>query len=165
MPFFIPDDYLSSVVAIDPKTLYEQGFRVVLLDVDNTLVPRDTHVLPTEVKAWVSSLKECGLRPCLLSNNWHSAVFVYADELALPIVYKAMKPLPFAFSRALRKAGWKKGEKVVAVGDQIFTDVWGAHFLGYHVILVAPQATKDLWYTQLFRKLERLILGTRKPQA
>jgi HAD superfamily phosphatase (TIGR01668 family) len=164
MPFFTPDDYLSSVVRIEPAELVEQGFGAVLLDIDNTLVPRDTHRLPEDVARWVARLKEAGLRVCLLSNNWHKVVFDYAAEIGLPVVYKAMKPLPFAYPRALRKIGRRRGEKVVCVGDQIVTDVWGAHLLGYHAILVQPQATKDLWYTLLLRRFERLLLRGRQPR-
>jgi HAD superfamily phosphatase (TIGR01668 family) len=165
MAFFTPDDYLSSVTRIEPEALFEQGFRVVLLDIDNTLVPRDTHRLSDEVKSWVARLGECGLRACLLSNNWHQVVFNYAEELGLPIVHKAMKPLPFAYPRAFRKVGRQKGEKVVCVGDQIVTDVWGAHMLGLKVILVCPQAEKDLWYTLLFRRFERLLMRGKQPRA
>jgi HAD superfamily phosphatase (TIGR01668 family) len=164
MAFFTPDDYLSTVARIDPQALFEQGFRIVLLDIDNTLVPRDTHRLSDEVKSWVARLGECGLRACLLSNNWHKSVFGYASELDLPIVYKAMKPLPFAYFRALRKVGRQRDEKVVCVGDQIVTDVWGAHLLGYHVVLVQPQAVKDLWYTLLFRRFERMLLRNKAPR-
>ena len=165
MSLFTPDDFLSSVVAIDAAALYDQGFRLVLLDIDNTLVPRDTHELTEEVKAWVARLTECGLRVCLLSNNWHRTVFTYAEALGVPIVYKAMKPLPFGFGRACKKLGRGSGEKVVVVGDQLFTDVLGARLRGHQVILVVPQATVDLWYTRLFRKAEHLILGTRQPRV
>ena len=164
MSLFTPDDYLSSVVKIDHEALFDRGFRVIFLDIDNTLVPRDTHVLPDEIKAWVLRLKERGFRLCLLSNNWHSTVFAYALELDVPIVYKAMKPLPFAYLRAQKKVGWAKGEKILAVGDQIFTDVLGARLRGYHVVLVVPQTSKDLWYTLWFRKFERLLLGTKSPR-
>jgi HAD superfamily phosphatase (TIGR01668 family) len=165
MAFLTPDDYLSSVERIEPEELVAQGFTLVLLDIDNTLVPRDTHRLPSEVKDWVARLVACGLRVCLLSNNWHKTVFAYAEELGLPLVYKAMKPFPFAYLRALRKLGRQKGEKVVCVGDQIVTDVWGAHLLGLHVILVEPQAQKDLWYTLLFRRFERRLLRGRTPRV
>jgi HAD superfamily phosphatase (TIGR01668 family) len=165
MAFFTPDDYFSSVARIEPKKLVEQGFRVVLLDIDNTLVPRDTHRLPDEVTSWIAQLKSCGLRICLLSNNWHRVVFEYANQLDLPLVYKAMKPLPFAYWRALRKLDRRRDEAVVCVGDQIVTDVWGAHTLGLSVILVEPQAEKDLWYTLLFRRFERLLMRGRKPRA
>jgi HAD superfamily phosphatase (TIGR01668 family) len=165
MAFLTPDDYFSSVTAIDPEALVERGVHIVLLDLDNTLVPRDTQVVPDEVAQWIARLKDCGLRACLLSNNWHGTVLAYADELGLPIIHKAMKPLPFGYRRALREMDRQKGEGVVCVGDQIVTDVWGAHLLGLPVILVKPQAEKDLWYTLLFRRLERLIMRGREPRA
>ncbi|MDR1014448.1 MAG: YqeG family HAD IIIA-type phosphatase [Coriobacteriales bacterium] len=165
MPFLTPDDYLGSVERIDPSALVEQGFGIVLLDIDNTLVPRDTRRLPAGVARWVARLREEGLRVCLLSNNWHRVVFDYARELDLPLVHRAMKPAPFAYMRALRKMGRRRGEKVVCVGDQIVTDVWGAHLLGLKAILVEPQATKDLWYTQLFRRFERRLMHGRRPRV
>ena len=164
MPFFTPDDYLSAVTSISPAQLRQQGFSLVLLDLDNTLVPRGSHQLPSDVRQWVASLKQHGLRACLLSNNWHSVVFDYAKELELPIVYKAMKPLPFSYSRALKKLSRRKGERVVAIGDQLITDVWGAHLRGFHAIMVLPQAEKDLWHTNALRKLERLIIGSKQPR-
>jgi HAD superfamily phosphatase (TIGR01668 family) len=121
-------------------------------------------VLSAEVTAWIEALKKQGLKLCLLSNNWHKAVFSYADQLAVPIVYKAMKPAPFAFMRACKKAGRVAGEKVVMVGDQVVTDVWGAHLFGAHIILVEPQAVKDLWYTLLFRRFEKWLLRDMKPR-
>jgi HAD superfamily phosphatase (TIGR01668 family) len=163
MAFFAPDDYLTSVLRISPEGLVEQGISIVLLDIDNTLVPRDTHELTPEVRIWVARLGELGIRACLLSNNWHKVVFAYAEALDLPIVYKAMKPLPFAYLRALRKVNRKRGEKVLVVGDQLMTDVLGAHTLGHKAILVAPLATKDLWHTLLLRRFERLLIGDMKP--
>jgi HAD superfamily phosphatase (TIGR01668 family) len=165
VPFLTPDDYVSSVERIDPRALVEQGFSIVLLDIDNTLVPRDTCRLPAGVAHWVACLRKEGLRVCLLSNNWHRVVFDYAQELDLPLVHRAMKPAPFAYMRALRTMGRRRGEKVVCVGDQIVTDVWGAHLLGLTAILVEPQATKDLWYTLLFRRFERRVMRGRRPRA
>jgi HAD superfamily phosphatase (TIGR01668 family) len=167
MSLFAPDDYLTGVTRIDPAELVRAGCAVVLIDIDNTLVPRDTHLLSQETCDWVSRLKEAGLRVCLLSNNWHKAVFAYAERLAVPLVYKAMKPLPFAFFRARRKAlqaGGGNGARgrAVVIGDQLMTDVLGAHLLGWQVILVSPLSTTDLWYTLLFRRLEyRLMKGAR----
>lgn len=159
-----PDDYLSSVLAIDANELFAQGFRVVLIDIDNTLVPRDTRVLSDEITAWIARLKKQGLKLCLLSNNWHKTVFSYAEALDIPIVYKAMKPSPFGFIRACAKAGRTKSERVVMIGDQIITDVLGAHIFGAKAILVDPQAVKDLWYTLVFRKLEKRLLRGVNPR-
>ena len=37
---FFPDEYLDSTYVIDFDRLYEQGYRGLLFDIDNTLVPR-----------------------------------------------------------------------------------------------------------------------------
>jgi HAD superfamily phosphatase (TIGR01668 family) len=177
MAVFRPDEFFSCVEAISAKELVARGFRTVLLDIDNTLVPRDSHEIPPSVVAWVGSLKAEGLRACLVSNNWHRVIFDYAHTLDVPLVYKAMKPAAFAFTKALRLINSKLGsdelnskqalrqEKrcTVMIGDQLFTDVAGAHLAGIHAILVQPQAPQDLWYTLILRKLERFLIGNMQP--
>ncbi|MDR3308038.1 MAG: YqeG family HAD IIIA-type phosphatase [Coriobacteriales bacterium] len=162
MPLFKPDAYLASVTRIDPVRLAARGTHALLIDIDNTLVPRDTHVLSPEVIAWVAHAKASGLKVCLLSNNWHRVVFGYAAQLDVPIVYKAMKPAPFAFLHALKKIAEKPATTVV-VGDQLMTDVLGAHLLHMPAILVEPLSHVDLWYTQLFRRIEHRLVGDLQP--
>ncbi len=36
--------------------------------------------------------------------------------------------------------------------------LWSGNFAGVDTILVKPQATQDLWYTQIFRIFERRAL-------
>ena len=50
------------------------------------------------------------------------------------------------------------GDEAVLIGDQLYTDVWSGNFAGVDTILVKPQATQDLWYTQIFRIFERRAL-------
>ena len=38
---FEPDEYVKSVFEIDFEKLYENGFRGLMFDIDNTLVPQD----------------------------------------------------------------------------------------------------------------------------
>jgi HAD superfamily phosphatase (TIGR01668 family) len=163
MAFFKPDEYLSSVLRIDPQDLVARGFTALLLDIDNTLVPRGTTQVPPPVRDWIARCKASGLHLCLLSNNWHKTVFGYAATLELPLVYKAMKPAPFAFLRALGKIDEKTGHAVV-VGDQLMTDILGAHLCGgMHAILVEPQSQIDLKHTLLLRKIERWFLRGCRP--
>jgi predicted HAD superfamily phosphohydrolase YqeG len=49
----------------------------------------------------------------------------------------------------------------VVVGDQLFTDVLGAKFLGLHAILTEPIVAKDWLGTRVLRMLERVLLGRR----
>ena len=157
MAFAKPDEFLSRVELIDAQALAAGGFTTILLDVDNTLVPRDTEEIPASVAVWVEMLKAQGLRICLLSNNWHKTVFTYAHILDVPLVYKAMKPMPFAFLRAIKKAGGSR-RSAVCIGDQLLTDVLGAHLLRMRAILVLPQASKDLAHTRILRRIERLFM-------
>ena len=39
--FLFPDEYYDSTYSINFGKLYKQGYRAVLFDIDNTLVPHD----------------------------------------------------------------------------------------------------------------------------
>ena len=157
MELLTPDLRFSCVENITPALLASKGIRALLLDIDNTLVSRATGQFTDSVLEWIQKLKDAGISCCLISNNWHDVALEYAQTLSLPIVKKAMKPLPIAYVKALATIGAKRAESAV-VGDQIFTDILGARLCVITSILVDPLSTTDLWYTKLFRKLEARIL-------
>lgn len=159
-----PDLYLHSVNDIDLDALRAQGVDTMLMDLDNTLLPRDTSIVPDDVKRWAASLTEHGFKVVLVSNNWHERVRVVAEELGFLLVAKAIKPLPFAFLRALSLAGSSRKQAVV-VGDQLFTDVLGGKLLGVKTIMVLPLSASDLPHTLMLRHVEKLLLAGRLPQA
>ena len=68
------------------------------------------------------------------------------------------KPLKFGFNKALKKAQSNKSETVL-IGDQLMTDVFGAHRFGITAILVKSVKRKsDRKITQMNRKIERFVL-------
>lgn len=153
-----PTRYVSSVDRIDLDALRESGIKAILLDRDNTLVPRDRATAPAEVSEWLDRARSMGFKLCMVSNNFHrSHVMGSASELGIDAISHAMKPAPFALRRALRRLGVEPGEAVM-VGDQLYTDVAAANLAGVASILVKPQATADLWYTHIFRIFERRAL-------
>jgi HAD superfamily phosphatase (TIGR01668 family) len=158
-----PDAYVSSVRAIDLDALWRDGVRVLLLDLDNTLLPRDTNVVPDGAKEWVAGVVSRGFRVCLVSNNWHERVRRIAGELGLDLVDRAVKPLPFAFLKVLSRARARRSEAAV-VGDQLFTDILGGKLLGMRTVLVSPLSATDLPHTLLLRRLEAIVLKGRPPQ-
>jgi len=164
MSFFSPNDYLVDVHAIDLEGLKASGIDTLLVDLDNTLLPRDTNLVPQELSDWAQDLARRGFRVCLVSNNWHDRVKTVADELGFELVSKAVKPLPFAFLRALSKVGSDR-RRAAVVGDQLFTDVLGGRLLGMRTVLVVPLSQTDLPHTLLLRRLERLVLAGRTPLA
>lgn len=164
MALLTPDRYFSRISAIDiQRDLIDCGLTCALLDIDNTVRARDTKSVPRDVGMWLGRAREAGVRFCLLSNNWHADVYQFAGELELPIVAKAMKPLPPAFLAAMGKIGGKTKDTVV-IGDQLATDVLGAHLVGMKAYMLQPLVEQDLPHTLLLRNVERVILGDRKPE-
>lgn len=165
MSFRYPDKYLKRITDIDiQKDVIDKGFKNLLLDVDNTILTRDESIVPSDVKAWLDNARKRKLNICLISNDWHNNVVDLAKEIDLPIVVKSLKPLPPAFFKALKKIGAKKTETLM-IGDQLMTDVFGAHTVGLKCYLVRPLVEKDLIHTLILRKFENVLLKGIEPQG
>lgn len=158
MSILSPKRYVSRVERIDLDALWAAGKRAIMLDRDNTLVPRDRTCAPDSVAAWLDHARDLGFKLYMVSNNWHrDQVERSAAELGLDSICFACKPLPFALTRALARMGVAR-EAAVLIGDQLYTDVWSANLAGVDSILVKPQTHVDLWYTRIFRIFERRAL-------
>jgi len=165
MSLIKPDRYFSRISAIDvTRDLVNEDINAVLLDVDNTLLSRADHTVPSDVLLWLAKVKTAGIKACMLSNNFHDYVFHVADELELPIVAKALKPLPHSYFLACQKMSVSKNETVM-IGDQISTDILGAHFIGMKAYLVCPLVEQDLKHTLFVRNIERMVIADQEPEG
>ena len=83
---FFPDEYLGSTYKIPFEKLYEQGYRGVIFDIDNTLVP---HGAPADERAkrLFQRLREIGFESCLLSNNQKKRVEMFNQEIQTHYIY------------------------------------------------------------------------------
>lgn len=157
MQLFEPWKRVVSVDKIDLDELEQMGCRLLLLDRDNTCVPRDTYEIPQEIMSWMKEAQARGFKTCLVSNNFHTAqIEESAKLLDCDKIDHAMKPCPLALQIAMAKQGVPK-EQTVLIGDQLFTDVFAGSLAGIKTILVKPQSTEDLWYTQIFRIFEEMV--------
>ena len=163
MALLRPDRYLTSFMKLDFEWLLAHGYDAVFLDVDNTLLPRTQDTVPDEIEKKVEEGKALGIRFCLVSNSWHQRSFDVAGMLDLPLVGRALKPLPFGFWRAQRKVGAKRRE-VVVVGDQLYTDVLGAHLACMRAVLVQPLVEQDLRHTVFLRRFAVRHLRGMEPE-
>lgn len=165
MSLLQPDRYFSSIAAIDIEwDLLRHHLRAVLLDVDNTIRRRDNEEVPHEVRAWLARAASKGVKFCILSNNFHDSIFALGEELGIPVVGKAMKPLSGGFKRACAGLGVSPDECVM-VGDQVLTDVLGAHLAGMKAYLVQPLVDVDLPHTVVMRRIEALLLRNSAPEG
>ncbi len=153
----MPDFFFDTFDGVTPAFLAGEGIRFLLTDIDNTLAPYEEESPNERVRAWVASMREAGVTVILVSNNKKERVELFNRELGLAAFYDCHKPSV----RRLRAIAAEAGAEMAAtaaLGDQIFTDVWGARGLGVRAILVPPIRDKRTLFFRFKRFLERPIL-------
>lgn len=157
---FYPDIYTSSTYKIDFKKYYDKGYRGIIFDIDNTLV---CHGAPADERsiALIRALKEMGFEILLLSNNKEPRVKRFNDAVQVRYIFKAGKPGKKGYLRAMEMMGTDTGSTLF-VGDQLFTDVWGAKNTGIYSILVQPIDKREEIQIVLKRHLEKIVLALYK---
>jgi len=153
---FYPGEYLDSTYDIDFEALYKEGYRGVIFDIDNTLVPHGAKA-DARACALFDRLREIGFSYIMLSNNKEPRVKMFCDEVGAPYIYKAGKPKPSGYRSAMEQIG-TDCKNTIFVGDQIFTDVYGANLAGIRTILVKPIHPKEEIQIVLKRYLEKIVL-------
>lgn len=159
--FLEPHLRVESVLDLDLDRLRRLGLDALLLDVDCTLKSYRSETLSDEVQAWLDELRGAGVGLCLVSNGLGKRVGRLAEELDLPFIAKAGKPLPFGCRAAIRKLGFDR-RRTAMVGDQLFADVLAGRLAGLTSILVRPiRPQEEPWFTRLKRPAERFLLRRR----
>lgn len=153
---FFPDDYMASTYKIPFEQLYEKGYRGVIFDIDNTLVPHGTPA-DEQAKKLFQRLEKIGFVTCLISNNQEARVKMFNQEIGTNYIYNAHKPSTKNYIKAMEIMGTDR-TNTVFVGDQLFTDVWGAKRAGIYNILVKPIHPKEEIQIVLKRRLEQIVL-------
>lgn len=153
---FYPREWVESTYGICWEQWREKGIRGVIFDIDNTLVP---HGFPADDRAreLFARLHGMGIRTCLLSNNKEPRVASFAGEVDSPYIFKANKPSVKNYRKAMEQMGTEP-ETTLFVGDQLFTDVYGANRAGIYGILVKPIDPKEEIQIVLKRYLEAVVL-------
>lgn len=153
---FYPDEYVDSAYGLPFGELYEKGYRGIIFDVDNTLVP---HGAPADKRAieLFEQLRSIGFSTCILSNNKEPRVAPFAQKVNSPYLFKGGKPSRKGYQKAMKVMKTKQSNTLF-IGDQLFTDVWGARRTGLYSILVKPINPKEEIQIVLKRYLEAIVL-------
>lgn len=153
---FYPKRTADSAYDIDYEGLYKEGYRGILFDIDNTLVEHGADANQKAVELF-KRLKKIGFKTCLISNNSDERVSRFNSRINTKYIFKANKPSKKSYYKATRLMGTEV-ENTVFVGDQLFTDIFGANNLGMFTYLVKPIGPKEEIQIVLKRKLERIVL-------
>lgn len=153
---FFPDESVSSTYDIDFQSLYEGGYRGILFDIDNTLVEHGKGASDQALDLF-RRLEEMGFQCCLISNNKKQRVSSFNEKIGAHMIFNAHKPRRKGYREAMEMMGTNK-ENTLFVGDQLFTDIWGAKRIGIRNILVKPINKNEEIQIVLKRYLEKIIL-------
>lgn len=153
---FFPDECAKATYDIDFEKYYKKGYRGIIFDVDNTLVEHGKDATEASIELF-KKLRKLGFKTCLLSNNKEERVKRFNQPIQSDYIFNARKPSRKNYREACNKMGTTI-ENTLFIGDQLFTDVWGAKRCGMHNILVEPIDKKEEIQIVLKRYLEWMVL-------
>ena len=157
MSVFHPTLLKQRIYDLAAEDLRQMGIKALLLDKDNTLTKHHEHDLDIQTAAWLDAMQKEGIAMMIVSNSREPRIRPFAEQLKLPFVHTACKPLPFGFRRAVKTLGVSKKE-CLAIGDQTFTDVLGARLCGIRVCQLMPIETEKKGF-RLRRYFEKGIVA------
>lgn len=145
---------VPKVTDIDFESLLQNGKSVFLFDFDNTISFWKSSEIPTDIVQVFELLKSRGAMIFIISNGRPRKL-----NYEIPAIWHAMKPLTWKVRLKLRNLLREK-DKIVVVGDQLFTDVLFGNLLGAYTIKVEPiDLQREFFSTKILRFFERLVFG------
>ena len=153
---FKPEMYFKSIFDIKYNLLKEKGIKVLIFDLDNTIVLVNESIPNNKVIDLFSKLNK-DFKIFIASNNYKDRVRKVGDALGVHAFYLVRKPSGKIKKLLLKKCTVEMNE-VAVIGDQIMTDINMGNRLGMHTILVDPMGEKDLKITFFNRCAEKIIL-------
>lgn len=161
---FTPDYYIKTYRDLDLNRLKERKIKVLVCDIDNTLVAHDVADPDEDVKCFIQKVKDAGLDVVLVSNNVKERVERFAQDLHVKTYPFAKKPLKATYVKMMKDTNCKANE-IAVIGDQLLTDMLGANRVGFYTILTNPVAQKDLTCTKINRIFESMVFDVLKWQG
>ena len=145
MPFpLLPKLITGELTDLTPELLQAHNIRLLMMDFDNTIVPYTTDVPTEKMAAWLHDMNASDIRLCVVSNSKRNRVRVFCDAYGIDCITHAKKPFTKGINECLAKYGIP-AEEAALVGDQIYTDTFGANNAGVMPILVRAIDNHNIW--------------------
>lgn len=158
-----PKAFYDSVFDIPISQLWTEGYRVMLFDVDNTLIPREEKLLTLQYLNWIEKVKDLGFTVLLVSNNSSKRrIRRVAKQCQVKGIYFSCKPLVYSTRALLKREGFTPKEAIF-VGDQVLTDVAMGNWARLYTILVEPINKKLSFIKTVQRNIEIWLLQQLDP--
>lgn len=156
---FYPKYTFEKVEDIPYELISRDGIRLILMDMDNTLIDSNCE-FSKELKKWVRNIKNKGVQLYIVSNSFsEKKVKKISKELGVKYFYKASKPSTKAFKKVCDNFPDISKKEILMIGDQLFTDIWGGNRFNINTVLVKRINKKENLVSKIKRPIERLILN------
>ncbi len=152
---FCPDHYFESLDHIPEGFLSDIGVSYAICDIDNTLLRYGDNSASDYAMRFIDKVKKCNIKLLLTTNNRRAD---RGEMLGEKRIVNAHKPfLTKAKIRSFFSDQNISFNKVIVIGDQIFTDILSGKLLGAKTLLVEPLGETNIPFFGIKRALERPI--------
>ena len=156
MKLFRPKMYKKNIFVIDYDKLKKKGIKMIIFDVDNTILEVNREIPSEEIIKFIKKLNT-NFIIAVASNNIKTRVHKVSESLHCDYLYSIHKPTK-KIKKFLDKRYNIPMHDIAIIGDQLITDIFMGNRLGMYTILVDPISNKDLKVTYLNRFLEKRIV-------
>ena len=136
-------DAKKPIYEISHLKLQNAGIKSLLIDVDGTLLSRQSNKIPTNVKNWINKSNKLFSLYLISNNPSDKRISNIANELGIRYKANALKPRK---KIALDIISEMKGDSknFAIIGDRIFTDIIVGNRCNIKTILVKRLSRKGL---------------------
>lgn len=157
---YIPTYCALSIYDIDFNKLYESGKRIILTDLDNTLISYKEHQADEKLLKLGIFLRNIGYKIYVVSNNNNKRILEFSKTFVIDgFLSRANKPNPKKMNQFIKENELVK-EEIIYLGDQLVTDICGANNASLDSIFVSTiDVSSQKWYTKINRLREKKIIN------
>lgn len=158
-----PNIFVRDISKINLRSLKARGIKLIVCDLDNTLVPHFSKYPNKFTFDFLQKVKSENIDIIIASNNTKKRVTIFFEKLkensgVKKCIWNSKKP----FSRKIKKYIKENNynfEDVVFIGDQFITDIFLANRLKAYSILTLPlvDQSKTISINIFFRFIEKFI--------
>ncbi|WP_342269413.1 HAD-IIIA family hydrolase [Spiroplasma endosymbiont of Aspidapion aeneum] len=158
--YFRPTMYLESYKKVNLEALKNSGIKLILCDMDNTLIRFDERIPSIDVINFVRKVNEMGFEFVIFSNNIKSRVTKCAQKAGVKNYFWNCKKPFLGKLKVVKKLFRYKNNEIILIGDQLITDVFVANRANIKSILVEPLSKTIIGDNKIVRFIEKFIFKT-----
>ena len=123
------------IYEISHSKLQNEGIKSILLDVDGTLLSRQSNVIPSKVKNWIKESSKLFSLYLISNNPSNERIRKIAKELNIRFKSNAQKPRKKVTLDVISEIH-EDTKNIAIIGDRIFTDIIVGNRCNIQTILV-----------------------------